>query len=598
MPEDKIPDRNASDIANIDFSIKGMIQTKKGKELYGQEITAPGKCLRGFLYKKNFGELKRVLLRVRDDGTNSHLEWFNPSHPDTPEGQWETLVANLTKDAVMGFAAFNQTGVNQLIFCNAEDNFSEWNGAVGKVASVTSNTITHGGENDLADEGFTATGSVLIDGTEYAYTGLSGKTFTGVTPNPTSQNPSAGVGIAQKPDTTTHSALDKGNILVVAAARLWLAGKKNNESSLFYSEVGNATNFTAGTNPDDPGFEDFPDGGGPITLIDVKDNKKLIIHKEDGIMQFQLDYTATAKIPQLSVLTLADDSGAANQKAGAGLNQASFFTTRVEGLKSLARAVEGSDLNLDSISDTILPTIADYDFSDAATVYFAPKRVIYVACKTDSGQSYNNKIIAFYIQRGADGQFGVDISIDDGFVADWVVDRNTLYAMSSIDQNTYKWFDQYSDVGVAQNHKWVSKEFTFNEPARQKEFNKLYIEGFIRTHTKIKVSIIYGILGSGTSVSKIISWDDDFVSKQKVSALGTDVIGTVSLGASSKDVKDSHVFSVPIHFNANADTRYKIKIETYYDEETTEESYWAISNLAPNPSIKGLSGNKIINSNV
>lgn len=41
-PSDKIPDRNASDIANIDLSLRGLIQTRKGFGLISDEITAVG----------------------------------------------------------------------------------------------------------------------------------------------------------------------------------------------------------------------------------------------------------------------------------------------------------------------------------------------------------------------------------------------------------------------------------------------------------------------------------------------------------------------------------------------------------------------------
>jgi len=595
---DKIPLRNASDVANMDFSIRGLAQTRKGYDTYGNTLTALGSCLRSFLYKKNYGTAKRIKLRVRDDGTNSILEWHNASNTSNSEGKWETLVAGLTTGAVMGFTPFNNTNANLLVFCNAINNYSTWNGATATVASVTTNTIV--ANETLASEGFSVSGTVIVDGTTYTYSGTSAKTFTGVTPDPTTQAPIAGVGIAQSPDITTYSANPKGNILITSAARVWLSGVPTRESQLYYSSVADATDFSAGSNPDDAGIEDFPDGGGAITLLDSKDNQKIIIHKKDAILQFVLEYTATAKIPKLDVLTLADDCGATNLKAGAGLNQASYFPSTTEILKSIARAVDSSDLNLTTIGDIILPTVENYDNSNACAVYYAKKGVIYVSTKKSTNSYYNDVVVAFYIKRDSGGNFDVDISVDDGlFVADWMLDGKDLYYVSSLDQNTYKMFVRKSDRGKGIKHKWVSKEMVFDDPSLLKEFNTIYIEGLIASRTKIKITVLYGLLGNELQLSKTLEWDNSsYVSAKKVGALGTEVIGTASIGASNDDIQDSYPFSVPIHFDINPSTRFKIQIETLYDDETQSDCYWAISNIALNPTKKGIEQNKIINVNL
>lgn len=597
-PEDKIPDRNASDIANIDLSIKGLVQTAKGKRLFGNQLTEIGSLTSGYFHKKAFGTVSRVLLRVRDNGTNSILEWFNVSNvSNSADGEWETIFASLTTGAVMGFTPFNNTNVNALVFCNAVDDYYVWNSATTLVSSVTANTIVTTGPVSLANEGFTATGSIIIDGAEYAYTGLSGSTFTGVTPDPTTQDPSANTGIVQKP--TAYASNPKGNIFITASARVWMAGVSQRGSTLYYSKVGDPNDFVAGTNADDAGIEDFPDSGGSITLLDARENSKIIVHKEDGILIFRLDYTATAKVPYLETITLAEDSGASYLKAGAGLNQTTYFVAGQEGLKSIQRAIEGADLNLDSESDIILPTLRNYDFSTAAAVYYPYKRAIYVACKKSSSSNYNDKIITYYIRKTLGGGRVIDISIDDGFVNDWAVDGKSLYAFSSVDQNCYLMFDTYSDRGVGIEHKWVSKEFTYGDPARTKEFDKVYIDGFIRHSTKIKISVLYGILGQDDQKDFILTWDNtDYVSAQKISALGSDVLGTVSVGASSVEIEDSYVFSVPVHVDVSRSSRYKIKIATYYDEKTLAESYWAVSSIGTNPRLGEIEYNKVQNTNI
>lgn len=594
-PADKIPTRNLSDVSCIDFSSFGLAQTVRGPRLFGNQITEVGEITRAFLYKKNFGAIKKVFLRVRDNYSNSVLEWFNSSNPDNSDGKWETLVSGLNTGAIMGFAPFNQSNNNQLIFCNAVNNYSEWNGCLTRVVSVTTNTIIC--EDDLTFENFKASDTIIVDGTTYTYTGKSGKTFTGVTPDPTVQNPVVGSGVAQSPDITTHSSLPKGNIFLTAVARIWLSGVLNWESAIYYSAVADALDFTTGTTPDDGGIEDFPDGGGTINLLDFKNNK-IIIHKDDVISSFSLDYTSTAKIPYKDDLGIAPGIGATNQKAGAGNGIKSYFCSGTDGIKALARAIAGSDIDIgDSLFSNILPNIKNFDFSNSAVVYYQPKQVILTACKSDSSKVSNDKIIALYLKKDANGGLIADISIDYGFVNDWIVDGKDLYAFSSTDQNCYKFYERNSYNGLGMAHSLTSKEFTFDEPARLKEFNTIYVEGLISSHTKTKISIIYGIMGSQDSKGIILAWNDDYVSNKKISALGVDILGVNSLGATNNEMRDSYVFSVPIHIDAIPTNRYKIKIETYYDEDTVDESYWAISNVSFNPVLLGVENNKIINVN-
>ena len=594
LPEDKIPNRNATDILNIDLSLPGLIQTGGGYSEFADQLTATGTNLRGYLFKKNYGTISRILLRVRDDGSNSIVEWLNTKQTGAnQDGKWSILKGGLTAGKVMGFTPFNNSNANNIVMCNGEDNYMSWNGATASIASTTSNSIT-ANESSLVSEGFASSGSVTIDGNEYAYTSISGNTFNGVTPDPSGE--SANDGIAQV--VTEYASMPKGNVLLTAGARVWIAGIKDKGSQLQYTDTGDHTTITIGSSPSDGGIEDFPDGGGNITLLDSKDGRRIIVHKEDGLLVFSLDYTSTAKIPNLDTITLADDSGASNLKAGAGINNVSYFTSRIEGIKSLRRAIEGSELNSESITDVILPTIQNYDLSEASAVYYPKQRVIYVACKSSDSVATNDRVIAYFIRRTAQGAFVGDLSIFTIPVADWILERNNLYFLSSLNQNVYKMFDKKSANGVGMKHVWTSKAFSFGDPAQDKEFEVLYVDGFIGQGTKLKITVFYGILGLSDSNSVILEWDDNtYVYDKKVSALGTEVLGSLPLGDLTSGLLDSYAFSVPIHFDVNKANRFKIKFETLYDDETSSESYWAIANYGFDPKTIGINTNRVKNSN-
>lgn len=592
--EDKIADRNASEVRNIDFSLKGIIQTKEGYGLVANEITAGGEILRTYVFKKNFGTVKRMKLRVRDDGTNSHLEWWNESNPDYSEGKWEQLVASLTQGAIMGFAPANGNNaskVNLLVFCNGVNNFSTWNGATATIASVTANTIVC--NETLSTEGFTATGSILVDGTEYAYTGITAKTFTGVTPNPTVQNPTAYYGVAQKADTTTYSSLDKGNILLTTQGKLFLSGIPTNESLVTYSKTGDVTDFTSVPGGlGDAGDFDVMEGGGGINLLTAKGKNGLVIHKDDAVIQYVRDLAGdgTSVDEVFNTVTAGEDTGATNLKGESTLGQDSFYVTNFEGLKLLNKTLNGDDLQVNTLTSVILPTLKDWDFSDAAVIYYPNKRVI--KCSAWDADDVR-KTISYYVNTG-------DISIDDEPAADFMFVDRKLYFGSAYNQNVYEIGQRKSANGTGINHVYVTKEFSFSEPARDKEFNIVYVDGLIAASTKLKITVYYGILGEEGEKSYILSWDDDVVSDQKVSALGTEVLGEVSLGSVSDDISNAYIFSLPIHFDVQRSLRYKIKFETYYDNETQSdgEVYWAVINLSTNPTLKGFRSDAVVNSNL
>lgn len=675
-PIDKIPDRNASDCANIDFSINGLIQTRSGYRQFANKIEDAGQCLDYFLFRKNFGTKKDIHLRVRSDDTESILEYLDDTVSETyPDGVYRTLVDGLEPMASMGFAIANGDGglkINKVVMGNAVDNMMQWNGALATIDEVTSNTIVC--KETLATEGFD-TGfnmKLIIGGVEYTYTGITDKTFTGVTPDPsaipantsvaqavddellvetiiqadtisfeTATEPKiydsangfvdagfkAGMniviggstdndglytitaveaGMLTLSDTnflTTEEAgnnvsisagIPKGNILLTAQRKLWVSGGEN-ESKVYYSQSGNITCFGITTGLGSGGSFDLLEGSGKITCIESKGKNTILIHKKDAIIAYSREAIDAVSVREsFDTLGIGNGVGASFKKALVNYNQASYYMTSNEGVKNLSRAVNEDVLNISSITDQVLPTIREYDNSSASAVYYAPKKCIYIATNNSNG---DRVVISIYIKQ--EGLY--DISIDELPVADWLVDGDNLYFVSSLDQNTYLMFDRESDDTIPVEHFYTTKEFTFQEPSRGKEFNKVYIEGFIGEGTTIKVTVIYGIGGNGGEKEYIINWNDpSFVQDDKLGALGVNVLGVNSFGASQGVINDSYIFSFPIHFDINKSTRYKLKFETLYDtpESYDSDAYWALSNVATNPGLVGIMYNDIANSEI
>mgnify|MGYP000120823998 CR=1 FL=1 len=120
---------------------------------------------------------------------------------------WVQVASGFTS-AKLGFPRstnsgwWNDTeGIDILPFVDKSSNIYGWNGAISLVASVTTNTIDISGDTIAVQRYKTGSGTLLIDGAEYAYTGSSGNQFTGVTPDPSAAGIAADDVVSQKIDT-------------------------------------------------------------------------------------------------------------------------------------------------------------------------------------------------------------------------------------------------------------------------------------------------------------------------------------------------------------------------------------------------------------
>lgn len=78
-----------------------------------------------------------------------------------------------------------------LVFVNGTSNLYSWTGGFGFITATTVNTIVL--DRTIALSFLAASGTVIINGTTYTYTGSAGSTLTGVTPDPTGEANGSGV---------------------------------------------------------------------------------------------------------------------------------------------------------------------------------------------------------------------------------------------------------------------------------------------------------------------------------------------------------------------------------------------------------------------
>lgn len=105
---------------------------------------------------------------------------------------WYTLQSSLTLTRYVFDKWWNASlAKDQLLFVNGTSSMMMWSGGFALIASTTANTIVL--DRTITASFLTASGTVIINGTTYTYTGSSGSTLTGVTANPTGEANGSGV---------------------------------------------------------------------------------------------------------------------------------------------------------------------------------------------------------------------------------------------------------------------------------------------------------------------------------------------------------------------------------------------------------------------
>lgn len=561
---DDLPFGKSPNLKNVRINGSNF-QGAKGYELIGTRNSTAGEITSQYTYNRNDGD--QVMVRVKDDGSTGTLEWY-----DTTNEEWYTLLASLTTGKIMGFTEFNSTTKNQMIFCNGEENMSVWTGAVTRLTATVTATDTKINVVSTAD--FPATGTIIYNGTEIAYSAKAATTFTVA-----SAHASAGAddGVAEAADDSTHSAVTEGNILLTAKNRLWIAGQAANPCSVDYSDEGDAFTYTGGSGRADSGTEKILNIGGSVTGLSEK-NDKVIILGSDGGVSFDFSYpTSTTKAPIYNQLFFSPGQGCLSSKSVFKVNNEVYFCNR-NGVQALTDAVGTERIGTKSITRDILPTLQDYVFDEAAVIYHNKEDIVLVACKTDSDQAGNDIVIGvdFFLDTTVKGEelTGFGLTRFDWPVADWAILANELYFGSSLEMNSHKGFSTNQNDGAPRTILYVTERFNFKDPFQEKGNQYAAVKGYIKDGTDIEVEIQYDAGFRGTQ-SKTIESTGDYVGITVLNDMGAFAIGTNPIGANIASVSDLKPFLVYLDIGTN----YRFNDIQFSFESETDGGTFLISHV-------------------
>lgn len=381
-----------------------------------------------------------------------------------------------------------------------------------------------------------------------------------------------------------------GTITTTWNTKAVISGVKGDESAFVYSTSQDAEDWIASSPrvTDDPGLEDFPEGGGAITSLITKD-KTLVLFKKDAISLYDLELTSdgSSETPRLENLLQGIGVGSASSLATFWADNDVIYVSPRGGIKRLSRAAnsqvagENPFLYYD-LTENIRNTLNDYDFGSACGIYFDQQ--VIVSCKSSSDSASNDITICYNSRKKALVIWNINAS-------SWFIYKNDLYYTSSANRNVYKLDpDSYSDDSGAINAMWMSKEFTFGRSAETKQLGLWMVEGRIAEGTTLYAQVDYEENGRLYSTVREISGDNtDYVFPATGYSFGEDEFGNALFGSPVETQDDRNPFKVFIRLPKNY-SPYKAKI-TFYSTGVGQR--WIVTGHAPKPYITNLINDKL-----
>lgn len=464
-------------------------------------------------------------------------------------------------------------------------------GSISKITATTATQVTFGAIAGLSGTptfeirkvkfNDVSNLTLRIGTTNVTYTGFgSNTTFTGCTSTPVaSDNDAVAQAITEYPENP------KGNIFLVLHTRMYVAGVKDNQQALYHSAIADATDFTfsATRAADEGGIIDTPEGGGPITGIGVQE-EVIFILKEDLIKQ--LTFTNDANdFPVIKPIIRSSDSGCVFHKGVFNIDNQLFFVSPTGGVKSVGRVANFDFQQALQLSDGIVSFVKTLDFTEASGVFH--KQKAYIAAKT-SGATTNDVVLVYNAQKKA-----WEAPIIGWNVADWAIYNNELHFGSSNNPEVIKveLDDVYDDLG---NPFEALARFSYNNygaAENPKDFQTLFMEGYISENTTITIKLRYNYLGTlETKETTLSGTDEDYmISNFDFNTLGSHALGLNPLGGVVTEDTPNDLQKFRVYFQTTKTPFYELSIEVSSDEEG---SRWEIlrfatdAQLLPNPITK------------
>lgn len=556
---------------NIISTDGGTVKLSNGKKVLGAENTAltPIESSTVWLTKRGL----EIPLRSYDDELEIYFE-----------GAWERLkdswssVAFCFPDAD-GTATgwWDATQVQDLLlFVNGDSNIYSWGGGIARFKECTANTITKTGTTTWAEEGFlTGTKKIMIDGTEYQYTGgETTTTLTGVTPDPTGAAYAVDTLVVQSVETSSNKPASSvkqftNDIISIVNNQVYIGSNINR--SVYVSKSTDFDDF-AFSSPRLP-------GEGALFILDgtvsgmVAQEEAMYISTNNGQWYqtyFQVSSDNAKEILSVKLLRSGNAQGAYNQGAITKAKNSIIFLSQEPTIDEFGRIENINTPQSVPLSDGISRTLESYDLTNAHFKYYRdnlycaiPEEEIVLIYNFEKG--YWETPQTFAISR---------IEVIDG----------VLVGHSSVQPESYTLFSEEQISSIPIDAKARFSYQNYGDRVNLKTMDEWFTEGYIKKNTTITCTLRYDYGGyTTTKTFDIVGSDDDIIfTTDSSNTLGKVPLGSTPLGTGSTSLPD--VFKFRHIKQLKPDNFFELSVE-YSSNDA--DYYWEILSMGGNVRASG-----------
>lgn len=533
----------------------------KGYELFGAASTTPNPITSLHTFRRRSGE--NILMR----SSSTTLEYYEEGN-DT----WESIGNSYTAGAPFSFAEYNiNTDQSSFVyFGNGQDPLARWNGA-----HTLTSAIVNAGDTSVPvvdTSGFTTTGTIHYCNTDVVYTSKTATAFAVASAAACGGN----YGVTQAP--VTYPTAPRGNIMINASNRIFIAGITTTPQAVYFSAYGDATNYvgaslvTDGTNAS-PGIFNLAEGGGAVTAM-VLDEGSIYIFKKSIIYKATLDDAIYTLTPLKPFDGKSQSTGALTQDSTFSSGNNVYFITPDKQMMDLSRVTNINYPQITPISDPVKPTFESAIFSSSTGIFW--KDTAYQAVRSQDGVVSNDSVFVYNARRQA-----WESPIIGWPVSSWAIyDDGTgeaLYFGDSTQTQVFKVTDTALDNELGVTANWRSKQFDFGLPYAQKEMDNFFIEGYISDNTSLTISLLLDEDGATQIYSTTFTGTETAYSfdSAEFNLFGFHPFGYERFG--SGDSSGRHKFRIYLNKDFRITPFYRAQVEFASDGENQD---WEINSFA------------------
>lgn len=469
---EEIDDNQSPNPRNVDFDAKSVRKTL-GYTLFGgaEAETVPG----FFLYNHRILSTTELLVKT----VNTRFKFY-----DSNAGVFHLATdATFTAGRRWWGASFN----GYFYGGNGVDNFVRWRASsFGQLASpvlAAATTIVLGSGQGAR---FATSGTGMIEGDVFAWTGKSTDTLTGVTGLDSGHGASAIV--VERLDSSTYSSAPKGSVGAFFNNRIFVRDDAA-PNFVYFSKLADATNpqddlanFTiAGSGTGDAGFDLLPAAILAIKAFTNGDNSQsLVAFCADGIAyEIIVTDSGSTTVPTHPVYKRLNADVAAVNMVASTENSLLFVDSKGT-LRDLGFSDISTIIRTNRLSDKIEPTVAAANFDNGYIDYFN-RKALFIGKQNSAAQ--NN----FTVVKDTDPD---SFTFYDHWQLNATVEwQNNLYGLSSMDGSVYKLFDGLNAAGDVIDSSYPTHKINFGAPLNLKELRKARVAGLITSDCDLYIDI-------------------------------------------------------------------------------------------------------------